>query len=89
MEEHQAIWDARYERVRREERTVPGEPWLEAWLDRVPARGTPRALDLGCGSGHNVRRLFPAPWRIHALEEKTTLRFGAPKVLWELATTSR
>jgi SAM-dependent methyltransferase len=68
MDEHQAIWDARYERVRREERTIPGEPWLDAWLGRVPARDPKRALDVGCGSGHNARLLLDRGFDVTAID---------------------
>lgn len=68
MDEHQAIWDARYERVRREERTIPAEPWLDAWLDRVPARDPKRALDVGCGSGHNARLLLDRGFDVTAID---------------------
>jgi SAM-dependent methyltransferase len=68
MEAHQAIWDARYERVRREERTIPGEPWLDARLDRVPAGSRRRALDVGCGSGHNARLLLDRGFEVTAID---------------------
>jgi SAM-dependent methyltransferase len=68
MEAHQAIWDARYERVRREARTIPGEPWLDAWLDRVPAGSPRRALDVGCGSGHNARLLLDRGFEVTAID---------------------
>jgi SAM-dependent methyltransferase len=53
-----AIWDERYERSSRSGRVFKGDPWLCDWLHLVSGEGGRRALDVGCGWGHNTRLLL-------------------------------
>ncbi len=68
MDKHQAIWEARYEKVLRGEHTLVGEPWLEGWLHLVPRSGCRRAFDVGCGSGHNTRLLLEQGFEVTAID---------------------
>ena len=65
---HQAIWNARFEKVLRGEYTLVGEPWLERWLKLVPQGENMRALDVGCGSGHNTRLLVEHGFEVTAID---------------------
>ena len=68
MDEQQAIWDARYEKVLRGQRGLEGEPWLEDWLSLIPQGGVPRALDVGCGAGHNTKLLVEHGFEVTAID---------------------
>jgi hypothetical protein len=41
----------------------------------------------GLASRECFSKLFGPPWTVVALAEKTTCRFGATKVLWEVVAT--
>jgi SAM-dependent methyltransferase len=45
-----------------------GEPWLLEWLHLVPPGKSKRALDVGCGSGFNVKLLLEGGFEVHALD---------------------
>jgi SAM-dependent methyltransferase len=68
MDPHRAVWNARYERLLREGRTVGAEPWLDAWIHLVPDRGPRRALDAGSGAGHNARLLLDRGFDVTAID---------------------
>lgn len=68
MDTHQAIWNARYEKVLRSERTLVGEPWIENWLHLVPRSTCRRAFDVGCGSGYNTRLLVEQGFEVTAID---------------------
>lgn len=68
MDEQQAIWDARYEKVLRGRRGLEGEPWLEEWLHLVPGKAHRRALDVGCGAGHNAKLLLEHGFEVTAID---------------------
>ena len=68
MDNHQTIWDSRYEKVLRSERKLAAEPWLESWVHLVPPGRARRALDVGCGSGHNTRLLLDLGFEVTAID---------------------
>lgn len=73
MDNHQAIWDSRYEKILRGERTLVAEPWLEGWLHLVPPGECRRALDVGGGEDNlQVRR------------QEGALGSGGHQVRWKL-----
>ena len=87
VDRHRAVWNERYERLLREDRTVGAEPWLDAWLHLVPDREPRRALDLGCGAGHNSRLLLDRGFDVTAadLAERAldVCRVTAPEARFE------
>ena len=68
MDKHQVIWDTRYEKVQRSERSLAGEPWLEGWFHLVPRGECRHAFDVGCGSGHNTRLLLDHGFEVTAID---------------------
>ena len=68
MDDPRDVWEARYARLRREDRTVSGEPWLCEWLPLVPVGDPPRALDVGCGVGRNARLLIDRGFEVTAID---------------------
>ncbi len=68
MDKHQAIWDAKYEKLHRGKRVLPGDAWLEDWLHLAPRDGTRRALDVGCGAGNNTRALLENGFEVTAID---------------------
>jgi SAM-dependent methyltransferase len=89
MDSHQVIWDDRYEKVLRDERTLVGEPWLAAWLHLVPPGEYRRAFDVGCGPGYNTCLLLKNGFEVSAIDiSKRALelvRREAPKARVEWA----
>ncbi|MGD8520344.1 MAG: class I SAM-dependent methyltransferase [Desulfobacterales bacterium] len=68
MDNHEAIWDSRYEKVLRGERTLEDDPWLKGWLRLVPRRESRHALDVGCGFGQNTRLLLDQGFEVSAID---------------------
>jgi len=80
MDKHQDIWDAKYEKMLQGERTLVSEPWLDQWLHLVPRGGRWRALDVGCGSGHNTRLLLEHGFEVTAIDiSERALEFADAK----------
>jgi len=68
MDRHQALWDARYERLARGDYDWRGEPWLLEWLSFVPRDVPQTALDIGCGPGDNARLLQEQGFTVTAVD---------------------
>ena len=68
MDDLQAIWDVKFDKLQREGSTLGGEPWLERWLHLVPPAGCRSALDVGCGSGQNTRLLLDQGFEVTAID---------------------
>ena len=85
MDKRRAIWDARYTKVIRGERALEGDPWLEPWLDVAPLGNPRRALDVGCGCGHNAKLLSDRGFEVTAIDISDVAvalcRREAPKAL--------
>lgn len=88
MDRAQKIWDERYAKALAGDRNVGHDPWIAAWLSLAPQATPQRALDIGCGHGHNVRLLTDRgieataiDFSEHALELCRRTAPGA-KALW-------
>lgn len=68
MDTHRAIWNARFEKILRGERRLESDPWLEHWLHMAPQGNRRRALDIGCGCGHNAKLLADRGFEVTGMD---------------------
>ena len=64
---HQNYWDRKY--ARHDGPIGESDPWLATWIHRVPpGRDRRRALDVGCGPGHNTHLLMELGFAVSAID---------------------
>jgi SAM-dependent methyltransferase len=68
MDKYRDLWNSRYARVLRGERVINADPWLLSWLDAAPLGAPRRALDIGCGCGHNAKLLSDKGFEVTAVD---------------------
>jgi len=68
MHREQAAWNALYAKVLHGEHTWVADRWLEPWLHLAPAGNHHRALDIGCGCGHNAKLLSDQGFEVTAID---------------------
>ena len=68
MHREQNVWNARYAKVLYGSHARKVDQWLEPWLHLAPAGNRPRALDIGCGCGHNAKLLSDRGFQVTAVD---------------------
>jgi SAM-dependent methyltransferase len=68
MDKSHIAWDSYYEALLRGKRNLKRDPWLEDWLHLIPKGNRKRALDIGCGSGHNSALLLEHGFEVAAFD---------------------
>lgn len=68
MKSTQDYWNAKYGSLLGRVGNLVDDPWLEHWLQSVPAGSGRRALDIGCGIGHNTKRLVNHGFDVLAID---------------------
>jgi SAM-dependent methyltransferase len=68
MDQDRNRWNEHYTKVMRGERSQEDDLWLEPWLELVPMGNPRRALDIGCGIGHNAKLLSDRGFEVTAID---------------------